>query len=272
MGEDFLFAMEKIEPFSSDQLEAICRIVGDTTQGLTGTQIERFLEEMRVPDIHPFNTKWKRLFNALASVQNQKGVGNHTIMLITRVMKPTNFLNNQERFDWFQTNLNMALAFCGFRVRDDGQIERTSVETTLAGARKRASRLRATLAERNVHDEVLKYCRAELLEENYFHAILEATKSVAQRIREISTLTGDGAELVNAAFSTKNPVLKINALSNETEISEQKGFSNLLVGLFGAIRNPVGHAPRIHWPISEQDALDILTFISFLHRKLDKVT
>ena len=119
------------------------------------------------------------------------------------------------------------------------------------------------------HQEVLKYCRAELVEENYFHAVLEATKGVAERIREMSGFVSDGAELVNVAFSVRNPVLALNPLRTETEKSEQKGFSNLLIGLFGAIRNPTAHAPKITWPMSEQDALDVLTLVSFVHRKLD---
>jgi uncharacterized protein (TIGR02391 family) len=69
----------------------------------------------------------------------------------------------------------------------------------------------------------------------------------------------------------KAPILSINSLRTETEISEQKGFSNLLVGLFGAIRNPTAHAPKITWPMSELDALDILSLVSFVHRKLDGV-
>ena len=28
--------------------------------------------------------------------------------------------------------------------------------------------------------------------------------------------------------------------------------------------------PALHWPITEQDAVDILSFISFLFRQLDK--
>jgi uncharacterized protein (TIGR02391 family) len=115
----------------------------------------------------------------------------------------------------------------------------------------------------------MKYCRAELLEENSFHAVLEATKGVAQRIRDMSGLGTDGADLVNAAFSSKAPILTLGALETETEKSEQRGFAHLLLGLFGAIRNPVAHAPKISWPMSEPDALDIMTFISFLHRKLD---
>jgi uncharacterized protein (TIGR02391 family) len=107
------------------------------------------------------------------------------------------------------------------------------------------------------------------LEENYFHAVLEAVKGVAERIRNLSGLTSDGADLVNIALSTKAPRIAINALKTETEIGEQKGFVNLLLGLFGAVRNPTAHAPKIHWPMTEHDALDIFALISFIHRKLD---
>ncbi len=120
-----------------------------------------------------------------------------------------------------------------------------------------------------MHAEVLNYCRAELLGENYFHAVFEATKGVAERIRLLSGLNGDGADLVNKAFAGHQPVLALGPLTTESEKSEQKGFANLLIGLFGAVRNPLAHAPKTNWPMSEQDALDILTLVSLIHRKLD---
>jgi len=129
--------------------------------------------------------------------------------------------------------------------------------------------MKAALDNRNVHSEVFKYCRAELIEENYFHAVLEGTKGVAERIRVLSGLTSDGADLVNEAFGIKNPILALNPLLTESEKSEQKGFTSLLIGLFGTFRNPLAHAPRIIWPMTEQDSLDILTLISLVHRRLD---
>ncbi|EPU8175257.1 MULTISPECIES: TIGR02391 family protein [Enterobacterales] len=35
------------------------------------------------------------------------------------------------------------------------------------------------------------------------------------------------------------------------------------------MRNPLAHAPKTNWPMSELDALDILTLVSLIHRKLD---
>ena len=70
---------------------------------------------------------------------------------------------------------------------------------------------------------------------------------------------------------SSKPKLAINPLKTETEIGEQKGFMNLLIGLFGTFRNPTAHAEKIIWDIGEKDALDILSLASLVHRKLDRV-
>jgi len=75
--------------------------------------------------------------------------------------------------------------------------------------------------------------------------------------------------LVNTALSTKNPIIALNSLKTETDTSEQKGIANLLIGLFGAIRNPTAHAPKVIWAMPEQDAIDVFALLSFVHRKLD---
>lgn len=261
--------MIRVPLFSSQHLEAACRVLADTERGLSGTQIERLLQEIEIADPSPGMTKWKRLFNALAGAQNQHQVGNHLIMFINRAMNPVNYARDAAAFAWRRDELNVVLAFSGFYVREDGKVGHADKATTLDAARARAGRLKAALESRTVHTEVLNYCRAELLDENYFHAVFEATKGVAERIRQLSGLSGDGADLVNRAFSGQQPVLALGPLSTESEKSEQKGFAHLLIGLFGAVRNPLAHAPRTNWPMSEQDALDILTMISLIHRKLD---
>lgn len=76
----------RIAPFTSQHLEAACRVLADTDHGLSGTQIGYLLQDIRVPDIDPTNTKWKRLFNALAQMQNQHQVGNHLILFMNRAM------------------------------------------------------------------------------------------------------------------------------------------------------------------------------------------
>ena len=122
------------------------------------------------------------------------------------------------------------------------------------------------------HPDVLKFCREELLSDNYFHAVLEAVKSVAEKIRNRTGLTDDGGELVDRAFGGKTPMLAINALTTESEKSEQKGFCNLLKGTFGMFRNTTAHAPRLHWQMSKDDAEDLLSMVSLMHRRIDAAT
>jgi len=103
--------------------------------------------------------------------------------------------------------------------------------------------------------------------------VFEATKSVADKIRKKSGLTTDGARLVDEAFGFRagsHPVLAFNTLQTETEMSEHRGLVNLLKGLFGTFRNTTAHAPKIKWIIKEQDAFDMLTLTSLLHRRLDE--
>ena len=253
-------------------MEAAAKVLGDTSMGLTGNEIGHILSDIRLDDIDAGMTKWKRLYNALARAQNHHQVGNHLIMFITRAMDPVRYTGAAELFATRQDALNVVLAFAGYRVRDDGKVIRTTREATLDGARARAGKLRSLLEGKGTHGEVLKYCRAELLQENYFHAVLEAIKGLAQRMRDMTGLTNDGAELVQQALSTKAPLIALNTLSSDTEVSEQRGVMQLCVGLFGAVRNPTAHAPKVVWAMPEQDALDIFGLVSYLHRKLDGAT
>jgi uncharacterized protein (TIGR02391 family) len=100
--------------------------------------------------------------------------------------------------------------------------------------------------------------------------VLEATKSIAEKIREKTGLTEDGAPLVDSAFSLNNPLLAINSLRSESEKAEQSGVANMIKGMFGTFRNPTGHAPRVLWKVEKQDALDLLSLVSYLHRRLDR--
>ncbi|WP_222846444.1 TIGR02391 family protein [Pontiella sulfatireligans] len=65
-------------------------------------------------------------------------------------------------------------------------------------------------------------------------------------------------------------VLKITPCQSETDCNVQNGVKFLSAGLMQAIRNPTAHEPALDWPIEKNDCLDLLSFISFLFRKLDE--
>ena len=265
--------MEAIGAINSNQLEAICKVLAETEKGLTGSEIGHLLEQMGIDDPDPTLTKWKRLFNALAAKQNGDGHGAGVCQFIQAAMEPVRFTGESEKFEERRDALNQVIAFLGYSLGDDGKLRKGEAAKTLPEAEKRANRLRTELQRRGVHADVLKVCQARFLKQDYFYAVLEAAKSVAEKLRQKSGLTSDGARLVDKAFGIPEngyPFLAFNTLQADSEKSEHKGLANLMRGLFGMFRNPTAHQPEHTWPISEQDALDLLTIASLIHRRLDK--
>jgi uncharacterized protein (TIGR02391 family) len=66
------------------------------------------------------------------------------------------------------------------------------------------------------------------------------------------------------------PFLAFTSLTTDTEKSEQSGLMNLFVGMFGAFRNVTAHGSNVTWNITKFDALDLMTLVSLLHRRLDR--
>lgn len=119
-------------------------------------------------------------------------------------------------------------------------------------------------------------CVNEIRDDNYFHAVLEGSKSLAEEIRRRTGNIEDGVALVAATCqATKQhsvPLLALNRLETQTERSRQQGFVAALRAIFSAARNPTAHEPKVPSTMSEQDAVDPLTQMSYLHRRLDECT
>lgn len=254
--------------FTSAELEAICRALGEAT---TGSRIDGALRDSGIPERSNSTTKWRRLRDSAQVEQARRGDGSCVLRLIEAVMAPIGFTDAPERFAPATEDVNRVLAMTGLRLKEDGTTAAIQPARTLREAHRRAAALHDKLLERGVHADVLAACRPELLEENYFHAVLEATKSLAEKVRSRTGLDGDGVELFDRAFSLTSgtPALAFNLLENETQRSEHRGLATLMKGMFGAFRNPTAHAPRQSWPVTEADAVDLLHTASLLHRRLD---
>ena len=84
--------------------------------------------------------------------------------------------------------------------------------STLGEAARLAGRLQTELRRRGAHPEATRYCEEELLRRSTFHAMFEATKGLAERLRALSGAHDiDGTELVDPCFGTKggDPVLTL---------------------------------------------------------------
>lgn len=128
---------------------------------------------------------------------------------------------------------------------------------------------RANFSGRGFHAEVQRHARQLFLQRNYFHAIFEAAKAYNKAVREKAKSSKDGQSLMLEVWGCDRGVLKITACQSETDRNVQDGVKFLSAGLMSAIRNPTSHEPAVDWPIGSEDCLDILSFISFLYRRLD---
>ena len=255
--------------FIQSELEAIAQALGDTSEGLTGAEIGHILASLNMADPSPEMTKWKRLYNAFVERQNSSGNRRAILQFIREALTPKRYVRMPDRFEAMRSNLNGALAFMGLAVEPSGELVAMDAVRTLSEAHRRAAELRADLTAREVHPDVIAFCREELVADNYFHAVLEATKSVANKLRVRTGLKEDGALLVDRALSGAVPLLAINGLASESERSEQSGFANLVKGVFGMFRNPTAHEARILWAMDKRDAEDLLSVVSLIHRRLD---
>lgn len=251
-------------------LEGICRVLADTNEGITGSEIGLYLSQLKIKDVAPDATKWKRLYNALAVEGNSTNSVDKIFEFIQLALAPSRYLSNQDFFGYRVRCINEQLAFVGIQYLLNGQFDYVKKAETISEAKQRVDSLKSKLENQNAHRLVFQYCKEELLANNYFHAVFESMKGLEKRIQELSGSDKSGRNLVEYVFS-KNPVLIINNFIKKSEQDEQEGFKNILCGLMGMFRNPEAHELKVEWPINEQDALEIFGMISYCHRRLDDV-
>ena len=261
--------------FKQSHLDSIAHALAD--DGLTGSEIGHLLRVCKMGGFDPASqgssvTKWKRLQIAFVGKQNAAGERTAVLQFIREAMSPAYHLSDPGRHEAMRYRLNQALLLAGLRCTEEGGLETADAATTLSQAESRARSMRAGLESRDVHPEVLRFCAAEWLADDYFHAVQEAVKSVMDRLRSRTGLTTDGGELVSFALGGETPLLVINPRQTKSQRDEQKGFVNLLTGAVGMFRNPTAHEARIHWPMSQRDAEDIMSMVSLFHRRLDAAT
>lgn len=270
---------------TEQQIKSMCAILADTNRGLTKTELTRHLQHCRIPNVDDGHrtiengmyyqlglNKRDWLYNCFASEINRTKSTNCVFLFIKSTLNPIEYTSEEkrEKYQWIFEELNKVLLLVGYQVRSDGELTSVARASTLNEVDVRVNKLQKRLYERAIHPEVTKYCSKDYLRKDYFDAVFEAAKGLAERVRQITGLVEDGGELFQKAFSTKDPYLFFNALRTESELSEFKGLKELLEAIFHLARNPAAHTPKLNWKVDETKALDILTLISFAHKYLDE--
>jgi uncharacterized protein (TIGR02391 family) len=126
------------------------------------------------------------------------------------------------------------------------------------------------------HPEVRRVSESLFVKGEYVSSVLEASKLF---IEAVKTQAGhptdsagqllDGFKLMERVFVGKSPILKFNAMSNPSEIDEQRGLGHIAEGVVSAFRNPKGHIPALSIFLEPHEALEQLSTISYLMKRLD---
>ena len=255
----------QLELFKLSALEALAKIIGDR---YTGTEITELFRKAGFPEIvHDGGTKWRFVYSSLEALQAQKYGPINVAKVIQQLCDPQEYFSVPEQHTEVCQQVNQILSFYGLAVSEDGRV-RKSGEKVVAFSKPIPENAKI-FDERQFNPKIVQHARKLFIQGNYFHAVFECCKVYDREVQTKSQMSGYGSRLMEAALATSG-TLKLNAQQSKSEVNEQEGVMHLSVGLMRAIRNPQAHEPALDWPMSREDALDLLSFLSFLFRKLDK--
>lgn len=274
-----------MQQLNEQQLKSICSILADTSRGLTKTELRSTLHNCGIDEVDDGSrtinggmfyqiglNKRDWLYNCFVADINKRHTFSNIFKFIESALSPISYTleEKREKHSWRFEEINKVLLLLGMEVGTDGKLKQAVKASTLDEVDRRVNNLKRKLYERAIHAEVTKYCVKDYLRKDYFDAVFEAAKGLAERVRQITGLTTDGGKLFQEAFSTKDPFLFFNSLKSDSEISEFIGLKELLEAIFHLVRNPAAHTPKVNWKVDENKALDVLTLISFAHKYLDE--
>lgn len=262
------------------KLEALANKLG-TLPELTHTNIDKYLVECSIQDIStksksvglgyiPGDSKSKRIYKCFINEVHRTNNDLKIVSFIERALDPSRFADSK-RYDDVLNDINSVLLFMGCEINKSGKVKIVKKATTIDEVQERINALENEAKKRNVHLEVLKYCKREYLDKDYFHAQFEASKGLFQRIRDLTNQNVNGTKLINGVFSTDEPMLILPnlKLTERTDKDEFLGYKHLFEYVVNAVRNPEGHTPRILASEELGECLDNFVIISRCHRFLD---
>ena len=163
---------ERIRKLTNSEVEVLARIIADT---MTGSQMNEIFQECGVQDVSNESTKWKRIYYTFLARQEQDGASNSFLNFIKKSLKPVRFISGQNgNYDEILLEINKPLMLIGLQMTNEGKLLKVQAATTISEVERRTRNLVSELQKRHIHQDVIKCCKEEYLQENYFHAVFEA--------------------------------------------------------------------------------------------------
>jgi uncharacterized protein (TIGR02391 family) len=124
--------------------------------------------------------------------------------------------------------------------------------------------------EQLLHPLILEKTFQLYLDGHYRDAVLNSVIVVFDLIRARTGLAKDGAALASEALSLDRPRLILSELDTDSGRNDQKGFMQIIQGMYLGIRNPKAHS--LTHDIDEHKAAQYLIFTSLIIRRIADAT
>ena len=255
---------KSVSPLQPEAIERLAQTIGEA---FTGSEITRLFSRAGYPEIvHANATKWRFVAEQFELLQRRDGSANGVLKVVKTAGSPQGWIGRRDAYEGFLNSVNRALEFYALKLCDDGTLIRTGTAATTVQRTRSLDEIE--FDGRAFHAAVRKHGRGHFCRAAYFHAVFESCKALDTAVRDSVGSAKSGQPLMSEALTLTGPV-KVNSQRTQSEKDEQQGVMFLCMGLMNAVRNPQAHEPELHWPMTREDALDVLALISFLFRKLE---
>lgn len=119
-----------------------------------------------------------------------------------------------------------------------------------------------------LHPLIIESSYSQFKNGHFRDAVLNSIVAIFDLIRKRTEIDQDGSILIAEAFGLKNPKLIFSDLETESGKNEQKGFIQILQGVYQGIRNPKAHS--LFSDLEELETIQYLIFSSVLIRRVEE--
>lgn len=258
-------------------LTMICDAFVEMEDMISDGEVGALLVGSGVEDVYSYSGRHHRLFHALKEQQGKDGGAGTIAIFLRRTGEHLKRRRGEEALQEYRRKINSILSYAGLAL--DETLKLTDFDASkpiysIPDAETRAESLNRAVKQRRLHPDILLSTRPEfILDRGYYHCVLEASKLLQEKLRAKTGLRIEGPAIAEHALSfsmQRPPMLALNQFENENDQAEQFTLMCMLKGLLLTFQDEQTRVYRKGWHMDFEDALDLLSLISFFHRKIDK--
>lgn len=291
-----------------ETLKQISKIMGDTIQGLSNSEIDQFIFQIdKSFNIDKDKTqtssdglyyilgknKKDRIFNFGLFLAKKHNSLTSIKMICEAYLNPTKWVNNKnkEKYNNAYTEVNKILNINGYEINHYGQMIKIDKINTINELNEKWNSLYSEIKEYNKKElickEIVNICDLEAKKDFYYHVIDQVCKHLEQKIKE-KLITDNKLDMYKDAWNlleekvtivkNKKPFFITKNFKAEhsnkaiSSINYQNGYVFYIKGLIKYVRNLFAHTSRVYMgDITKNETLSLLVVLSRAFDFLDSL-